>query len=355
MTTAPVAASFPAWEAQLAAQRGTLNQVLATARAAGASADVLRTAMRELGPPVEALLAVLDPPRAEVVCRSLTELVCDLVVRKAWHDRSAERWAVLSVLPGLPRAVGRSPRTTIEVVVLGAGRIARETDLGAWGARLAAADAHLSDDAALRAAAAVAAWRSGLVRVRRSALSAAATLVEADDLHAPDALRVLLGLDDSDDSPRDALADNAADPFSWPGAAGRGTVATYGGYRAFGGPWTGVPVVIEAMTSSTPTWRVLADGIPWVVVADVHGHVVLREPSGALPSATVAPSADLVRDVRAHVAWEDEVTGAAPAAAGAGASGARPVLVSRETSCRLDLVLLPATAREPVPVGGGYR
>lgn len=353
MTTVPSAATFPAWEAQLAAQRGTLNGILATARGAGASAEALRSAMRELGPTVETLLAVLAPSRADAVCRVLTELVCDLVVRKVWHERSAERWAVLSVLPHLPRAVERSPRTAVEVVVLGAARIARETDLRAWGARLAAADALLTDDAALRAGAAVAAWRSGLVRVRRSAHAAAATLGPGADGAAPGALTALLGLEDSGVSAREALAVNAIDPFSWPGAPDRGTVATYGGYRAFGGPWTGVPVVLEPVDAWTPTWRVLADGIPWVVVADVHGHAVLREPAGAQRSAVGAPRADLVRDVRSHVAWEDDVTGAA--AAGPGATGARPVLVSRATSCRLDLVLVPAEDRDPVPVGGSDR
>jgi hypothetical protein len=79
---------------------------------------------------------------------------------------------------------------------------------------------------------------------------------------------------------------------------------------------------------------------------------VLREPPGSQPASAVAPGGDLVREVRAHVAWEDDVTGAAPAAAGGGSSGARPVLVSRATSCRLDLVLVPASDRAAVPVGG---
>ena len=344
------AATFPAWEAQLAAQRGTLNAVLATARAAGASVDGLRAAMHDLGPSVETLLAVLPPSAADAACRALTELVGDLVVRKAWHERSAERWAVLSVLPHLPLAMERSARTTIDVVVRGAARIARETDLAAWGARLAAADPHLPDDDALRAGAAVAAWRSGLVRVRGSALGAATVLDDAGE-----ALRVLLDLQGAEVSPRAVLAANAVDPFAWPGAPGRGTVATYGGYRAFGGPWTGVPVVLGALDAPTPTWRVLADGIPWVVVADVHGHVVLREPSGGEPPPVLPVSgtswADLVREVGALVAWEDEITGAAPVG-GRPTSAARPVLVSRTTSCRLDLVLVPTGAGSGVPAGG---
>ena len=360
-TPAPDASTFPAWEAQLAAQRGELNAILAAARAGGASVDALRAAMRELGPPVETLLATLPRSAAEPVCRALTELVCDLVVRKAWHERSAERWAVLSVLPDLPHAMERSARTTIDVLVRGAGRIARETDLSGWGARLAAADPHLPDDAALRAAAAVAAWRSGLVRLRSAALDAAKVLAGSDGRNggdgsddAGDALRVLLDLQGAEVSPHVALAANAVDPFAWPGAPGRGTVATYGGYRAFGGPWTGVPVVLGALDAPTPTWRVLADGIPWVVVADVHGHVVLREPPGGAPPllpVSGTPPADLAREVVPLVAWEDEITGAVPAGARP-TSAARPVLVSRATSCRLDLVLVPTGSGSGVPAEG---
>lgn len=345
----------PAWEAQLAAQRGTFNAILAAARGAGASVDVLRAAMIELRPPVETLLRALPASSAAGACRALTELVADLAVRRLWHERSAERWAVLAVVPHLARAMDRSWRTTFEVVVEGAGRIARETDLGAWGPRLVAADALVDDDDALRAAAAVAAWRSGLVRVRRSALAAAERLND-------DVLALVLDLPETTRPVRRVLEDNVADPFAWPGAPDRGVVAVVGGYRGLGGPWTGVPLVRAATGSSTPTWRVLADGIGWVVVADVHGHVVLREPTGPdAPNGTQAPgpvpvASDDAQEVAGLVPWEDEITGLArvtrPPQAPAGSpgpghghgAGASAVLVSRATSCALDLVLVPALA-----------
>ncbi|PFG35223.1 hypothetical protein [Sanguibacter antarcticus] len=362
--TASAPPALPAWEERLAAQRGTLNGIVSAARSAGAPVDVLWTAMREVGSALEPLLRVVSPAQGDVVCRVVTELVGDLVVRRAWHGRSAERWAVLSLLPHLPCAMGRSPRTAIEVVVQGAGRISRETDLVAWGARLAAADAFLADDDALRAGAAVAAWRSGLVRVRSSALTAARGLDPAPgglpDGRATSALRALLDLP-TDVDPRAVLAANVAAPFAWPGVPRQGAFATYGGYRAFGGPWTGLPVVVGALGSPTPTWRVLADGIAWVVIADVHGHVVLREHTGPgepppVPADSSGVVGDTVRDIAGEiaqaVAWEDVVTGAVPAAHQPGPAApttsaarqhaARPVLVSRATSCRLDLVLVPS-------------
>lgn len=356
---APSTTTAHTWQGELVAQRDVLNSRVAAARSAGASADALRTALLEMGPGADHLARTMgDPSAFAAVVPVLVDAVSALVVRRAWHESSADRWALLGVVPFLPRAMGRSPKVTVDVVVQGAGRVARGADLGEWGRRFCAADAHLDDDDALRAAAAVAAWRSGFVRLRGAALAAAGSLPDA-------ALVQLLDLDSDDSensgaagtrgagaaepgspgsgrgtgSPRGVLARSAADPFWWPGAPAAGRTGQVGGFRGSGGPWVGVPVVLGAVDAATPTWRVAADDQVWVVVADVHGTAVLRESAERSTSTTeldsllvaVQPDPALVDAVAPHLGAQDTVTGA-------GTTSAGMVLVSRATSYRLDLV-----------------
>ena len=362
---APSTTTVPTWQGELVAQRDALNSRVAAARSAGASADALRTALLEMGPGADHLARTMgDPSAFAAVVPVLVDAVSALVVRRAWHESSADRWALLGVVPFLPRAMGRSPKVTVDVVVQGAGRVARGADLGEWGRRFCAADAHLDDDDALRAAAAVAAWRSGFVRLRGAALAAAGSLPDA-------ALVRLLDLDSDDsessgaagtrgagaaepgspgsgpgtDGPRDVLARSAADPFWWPGALAAGRTGQVGGFRGSGGPWVGIPVVLGAVDAATPTWRVAADDQVWVVVADVHGTAVLRESAERSTSAAeldsllaaVQPDPALVDAVARHLGAQDTVTGA-------GVTSAGMVLVSRATSYRLDLVRTDAGA-----------
>ena len=372
------------WQEQLVAQREVLNARVAAARSAGAPVDALRAALVEMAPAADHLARSMPGPEAFApAVLPLVDAVARLVGRRAWHEASAERWALLGVVPFLPRAVSRSPEATLEVVVQGAARTVLGTDLGAWGRRLAAADEHLADDDAFRHAAAVAAWRSGFVRVRQAALAAAAELPD-------DALPALLDLPASSDdgagaerstSPREVLARNAAEPFWWPGAPTSGRVARVGGFRGSSGPWVGVPVVLGRQDVPTPTWRVWADDQPWVVLADAHGTAVLRDHAArtagsagttgvtaaagtagvtgtaGVPPAVDAPPQDLLAAVAQHLGSDDRVTGASPVAAPASgtasttASGAGGlvVLVSQQTSYRLDLLRLAA---QP---GGGSR
>lgn len=341
-------AAAPTWQGELVAQRDLLNSRLAAARAAGASADALRAALVETGPAADHLARTTsDPTRFAAMVPVLVDAVARLVVRRAWHESSADRWALLGVVPFLPHAMSRSPQATVDAVVQGAGQVARGAELGAWGRRLSAADAHLHDDDVLRAAAAVAAWRSGFVRLRTAALAAAADLPDA-------ALAQLLDLTEADlvdqeaDSVRDVLSRSASDPFSWPGAPRSGRAGLVGGFRGSGGPWVGVPVVLGAVDDPAPTWRVAADDQVWVVVADVHGSAVLRETADLAPSPTdldgllaaAAPDPALVEAVVQHLGAHDTVTGAS-------AAGSGVVLVSRATSYRLDLVRLgPTTVRD---------
>lgn len=378
-------AAAPTWQGELVAQRDVLNSRIAAARSAGASADALRTALLEMGPGADHLARTMgDPSAFAAVVPVLVDAVSALVVRRAWHESSADRWALLGVVPFLPRAMGRSPKVTVDVVVQGAGRIARGADLGEWGRRFCAADAHLDDDDTLRAAAAVAAWRSGFVRLRGAALAAAGSLPDAalvrlldlagaaDESSGADAagggvgesysagsaggadgetsgaagthdagaaVPGSQGLAHGPDSPRDVLARSAADPFWWPGAPAAGRTGQVGGFRGSGGPWVGVPVVLAPVDAATPTWRVAADDQVWVVVADVHGTAVLRESAERSTSTTeldsllaaVQPDPALVDAVAPHLGAQDTVTGA-------GATSAGMVLVSRATSYRLDLV-----------------
>ena len=388
---APSTTTVPTWQGELVAQRDVLNSRVATARSAGASADALRTALLEMGPGADHLARTMgDPSAFAAVVPVLVDAASALVVRRAWHESSADRWALLGVVPFLPRAMGRSPKVTVDVVVQGAGRIARGADLGEWGRRFCAADAHLDDDDALRAAAAVAAWRSGFVRLRGAALAAAgslpdAALVQLLDLAgavdesssadgAGDGVGESLGAGGAGSaggasgadgetsgaagtrgagaavpgsrgsgrgtgSPGGVLARSAADPFWWPGAPTAGRTGQVGGFRGSGGPWVGVPVVLGTVEAATPTWRVAADDQVWVVVADVHGTAVLRESAGRSTSAAeldsllaaVQPDPALVDAVAPHLGAQDTVTGA-------GATTAGMVLVSRATSYRLDLV-----------------
>ena len=394
---APSTTTVPTWQGELVAQRDVLNSRVATARSAGASADALRTALLEMGPGADHLARTMgDPSGFAAVVPVLVDAVSALVVRRAWHESSADRWALLGVVPFLPRAMGRSPKVTVDVVVQGAGRVARGADLGEWGRRFCAADAHLDDDDALRAAAAVAAWRSGFVRLRGAALAAAGSLPDAalvrlldlasavDESSSADgagdgvgessgaggagsaggasgadgetsgaagtrgagaALPGSRGSAHGPGSPRDVLARSAADPFWWPGAPAAGRTGQVGGFRGSGGPWVGVPVVLGAVDAATPTWRVAADDQVWVVVADVHGTAVLRESAGRSTSAAeldsllaaVRPDPALVDAVAPHLGAQDTVTGA-------GATSAGMVLVSRATSYRLDLVRTDARA-----------
>lgn len=400
---APSTTTAPSWQGELVAQRNVLNSRVAAARSAGASADALRTALLEMGPGADHLARTMSDPSAfAAVVPVLVDAVSALVVRRAWHESSADRWALLGVVPFLPRAMGRSPKVTVDVVVQGAGRVARGADLGEWGRRFCAADAHLDDDDALRAAAAVAAWRSGFVRLRGAALAAAGSLPDAalvrlldlagavDESSSADGagdgvagVGESLGAGGADGArgaggaggadgetfgaagtrgagaavpgsrgsvhgpgrPRDVLARSAADPFWWPGAPAAGRTGQVGGFRGSGGPWVGVPVVLGAVDAATPTWRVAADDQVWVVVADAHGTAVLRESAGRSTSAAELDS--LLAAVRPDPALVDAVAphlGAQDTVTGAGTTSAGVVLVSRATSYRLDLVRTGAGA-----------
>lgn len=102
-------AAAPTWQGELVAQRDVLNSRVAAARSAGASADALRTALLEMGPGADHLARTMgDPSAFAAVVPVLVDAVSALVVRRAWHESSADRWALLGVVPFLPHAMGLS-------------------------------------------------------------------------------------------------------------------------------------------------------------------------------------------------------------------------------------------------------
>lgn len=332
----------PVWQSLLTDQRAELNALLARARAGGAQPEALREALREVGPGVEDLARRVPRAALGPVTLALVAAVCELVQGALWTERSAQRWAVLTLMSTVPVALTRSPKTCLQVLTTGATRLSRSTDLAAWGRRLAAADEFLTSDDELRLGATVAAWRSGLVRSRGAALRASAALPDA-------ALAALLdvpvGVMAGQLGAREALAANAADPFAWPQAPASGLLSSYGGHRGLGGQWLSVPRVLGAHRADTPTWTVRTDEGDWVLIADVHGHTILRAP-GTAPSPVVDSGEAFHRAVAPVLTWQDEVT-AAHGAALAGdeerpASASAPVvLVSRRTSYCVSLVRLP--------------
>lgn len=380
-------AGVPVWGALLAARRERSNAVLAAARASGAPAAGLRAALLDVGPLVEQVVAVGDddpsdvdvpgplrggdPGAAELV-DAVVDVVSGLVLARRWAAGTAERDAVLGSGPALVAWLARAPRAVLDVLVHGAHHTARSADPDAWARRLVAgADAltgalpTLDDPAAtLRDVGAVAAWRSGLVRLRPSALDAARRLPEAaalaaldlDARYAPDGLAAVLDR-------------HAAEPWWWPTWTARpGQVhvrARVGGFRGTdSGPWVRLPRVVGSAGDGW-RWTVETDAVGaarggagardagggataggpavggverWVVACDVHGTAIARDPGPAGEPAAVTAEVLTVSGTSVRLAgatgtlpWDDAVTGSAAARGVA--------LVSRASSYALDVLV----------------
>lgn len=205
-----------------------------------------------------------------------------------------------------------------------AGRVLarRPGALGPWSVRLAAGAARTGDPAQQRALGVVAAWRTGLVRLRDAALELATGL-------APAALAAVLEVADG----RAALAANAADPWAWPGHGPRPgelrVVARAGGFTGFGGPFPEPPVVHGG---DGLRWWVRAGHQELLVLWDVHGHAVLT-PDGPVPEPgpPVEHGGELrLAGLRGRAPWVDTATGSA--------ARGRTAVLSRAGSHHLDLL-----------------
>jgi hypothetical protein len=340
----------------LVRERDHLNAVLARAVALGADRDDVAAAVRELRPVVDGLAPALDAAELAGVVDALVSTATRCVAARRWRPDSAERWAVLALVPQVLPWLRTAPAVTVAALTDAARPVAARGDATGWGRRVSAAAevaasptlaapggrsseglaAPGSPATTVRDVVLVAAWRSGLVRYRQAALRAAASLPSPV---AAAALDLAPGTDVGAVRER-----HANDPWWWPGqaaAASHGAapaVSRFGGFRGFGGPWLTLPLVVGPLPGEPGLLWAVRTARPqaedWTLVCDVHGWAVLR----AAPGADERPAPGAAdRTPPAGVPWLDDVTGQASTLT----PSTHLTLVSREHSYSLDLVRVP--------------
>ncbi|GAA3812443.1 hypothetical protein CSO01_11930 [Cellulomonas soli] len=303
----------------LAAHSTDVETLLRSAHERGVDAVLVRTALVDLGPFVDPLVAELPEPEGGELVVALVATVLDLTVGARWRPGRPERRVVEEILVTLPAWCAHQPAATVRTLVAAAPAVQRGANLDLWAHLLGRAPEATTVEQ-VRDAVLVAAWRAGLARYRIAALDAAARL--------PGTLaRAVLALEPDADVPA-VLAAHRADRWSWPGLREEpGVVLRAGGSRVLGGPWFERPLAV----AGGPTgWAVRADGAAWALVVDVHGHALV-------PLGNVPPALDERAPVGCSlpVPWQDDVTGLVPDGARAGT-----VLVSRAHSYAVDVVRL---------------
>lgn len=296
--------------------RAFVDDALRAAAARCGDPDVVRAAVVDVTTVADALA---DDGELDLQAgRALVSAATDLAARGRWRAGTAERAAVLEVVPRAAAFVRARPDVVLPLLVASARTVERSADRTLLAGLLAAVPPTDSVDE-LRSTVLVATWRAGAVRFRSAALAAAARLP------APLAVAAL-GLPPGT-SPDAVVTAHTADPWWWPGREQTaGVLRRVGGFRGFGGPWLAVPRV-----SSGAPWgcHVRADGECWAVLADLHGSAVVRLDSTDVPEQAAAP--------RLPVPWDDEVTGWSAAG-----GDPRVVVVSRRHSYSLDVVRVAA-------------
>lgn len=329
-----------AFGARALAARERYNAVLGRALAHGADRGTLAGAVHEVAAAVEPLADQLAADAFAATCDALVDVVARVVTARRWRRAgrdvettggTAERSAVLDVVPRLAPWLTVAPAVTVAAVVDGAravgGGPGAGGDTAAWAARVVAAarattggtpggEGGATHDpaspASVRAAVLVAAWRSGLVRYRRAALDAARSLP------GPVARAALSLAPSSTGELRDVLDRHVADPWWWPeggtteepgpwASAGVHVLGRFGGFRGFGGPWLTPPRVVGPDPRRPGLgWALRTDGPDgpapaWTLVADVHGSVVARAhgPVGEPGRPPLPALAGLLDDVTA--------------------------------------------------------
>ncbi|MFD6165369.1 hypothetical protein ACFWFR_09285 [Oerskovia sp. NPDC060287] len=331
---------------QLTRERDHFNAVLARAVALGADRDDVAAAVRELRPVVDGLAPALDGEELAGVVDALVSTAARCVAARRWRSGSVERWAVLALTPQVLPWLRAAPAVTVAALADAARQVAVRGDLTGWGRRVSAAAVAtgvLSSGprtapgaTSIRDTVLVAAWRSGLVRYRRAALRAAASLPYPV---AAAALDLAPGTDVGA-----VVERHASDPWWWPGqdmAASHGapsTVSRFGGFRGFGGPWLTLPLVVGPLPGEPGLLWAVRTARPqaedWTLVCDVHGWAALR----AAPGAEERPAPGTTdRTPPAGVPWLDDVTGQASTLT----LSTHLTLVSREHSYSIDLVRVP--------------
>ncbi len=302
----------------VALDRAFVDDALAAAVARCGDPEVVRAAVVDVAAVADGLAddGDLDPQ----VGRALLTAVTDLAARGRWRSGTAERAAVLELVPRTATLVRARPDVVLPLLVASARTVERSADRALLADLLAAAPAAQDVDA-LRATILVATWRAGAVRFRSAALTAAA------GLPAPLAVAAL-GLAPGTD-PGPVLAAHTADRWWWPGRAqAAGVLRRVGGFRGFGGPWLATPRVSSGATGAGPVCHVRADDECWAVLADVHGSAVVRLDAADVHHRAPAPP-------HLPVPWDDEVTGWSAAG-----GDPRVVVVSRRHSYWVDVVRL---------------
>lgn len=311
--------------ASLRTQRPELDARLAEAVAAGAEPAVLRDGLRDVVTVAERAGGTGE--QLDTVVAALVDQVCVLAVRGVGRV-SAERLALRDVVGRLGPWLRADPAGCVAQTAHAAGVLAhRPGALDGWLRRLPAAAARSDDAEQLRQLGVVAAWRSGIVRLRDAALRAAQGL-------PADALAAVLEVRDD---PVAVLRANTADPWTWPGREPRPgelrIIARSGGFTGFGGPWSVPPVVLDG---DGLRWRIRAGPAERLLLWDVHGDAVLPTGAAELDGRSRAVAAHMAHGVlrlsglRARAPWHDDVTGAAAVG--------RTAVLSRAGSHHLDLL-----------------
>lgn len=145
-------------------------------------------------------------------------------------------------------------------------------DTGLFRTSLAAglAPAHVSETAKVQDLAAVAAWRAGVIGLRKDALRAASSCLDAG---LADAVGATLGMPGTDVA--GFVEAQRTDRFFWPAWQHLDRaylIARIGGFAGLGGPWLAHPG--DVVTAGEGRWLVEVGEELWEVDADLFGHSV---------------------------------------------------------------------------------
>ena len=179
-----------------------------------------------------------------------------------------------SVNASVARQPGGLPAVTGLDLELAVANVARwGGDAGLFGASLTAglaAAPDAPDTAAIQDLAAVAAWRAGVIGLRKDALRAASSCL---DTGLADAVGATLGMPGADVA--GFVEGQRTDRFFWPAWQQLGRaylIARIGGFAGLGGPWLAHPG--DVIAAGEGRWLVEVGEELWEVDADLFGHSV---------------------------------------------------------------------------------
>lgn len=209
-----------------------------------------------------------------------------------------------SVNASVARRPGGLPAVTGLDLELAEANVARwGGDTGLFRTSLAAAlsSGPLPEAAAVQDLAAVAAWRAGVIGLRKDALRAASSCLDAGLV---DAVGATLGMPGTDVA--GFVEGQRTDRFFWPAWQQLGRaylIARIGGFAGLGGPWLAHPG--DVIAASEGRWLVEVGEELWAVDADLFGHSVSL--AGDDPADTGDPGTAGVRVVSVPTSYLLEV------------------------------------------------